>query len=121
MNLLQPDEIRQLTEIGFLAAARGDLASARTIFGALEKLRPHAAFPYIGLAMAQLNRRKHDDALRTLDRALLLVPPGDAADVHAVRALVLHLAKRPSESTRSALAAGAHPLALALVSPTANA
>jgi hypothetical protein len=115
MNPLQPEEIKLLTEVGFLAGARGDLQSARAIFGALEQCRPAACFPYAGLAMALLNRRQYDDAVRTLDRGLRQVTEAaDVAHLHAVRALVLHLAGRASESDRAVRAAGKHPLALAL-------
>jgi hypothetical protein len=113
-NPLQPEEIRLLTEVGFLAGARGDLPSARTIFAALEQCRPDKPFPYVGLAMALLNRRQHDDAVRALDRGLGAVDPTEAAELHAVRALALRLASRASESDRAIHAAGGHPLARAL-------
>ncbi len=111
---LQPEEIRLLAEVGFLAGARGDLESARTIFETLETLRPAAAFPYAGLAMAQLNRRAQDDAVRTLERGLRMVDPADAPDLQALRALALRLAGRGSECDRAIKAAGDHPLAVAL-------
>lgn len=112
-NTLPPDEIKLLTEVGFLAGARGDLKSARKIFGALEMLRPHAPFPYVGLAMALINRRQHDEAVLTLDRALKLVDPAEAPSLHAIRGLALQMAGRSAESERAFQASGSHPLASA--------
>lgn len=117
MNPLQPEEIKLLTEVGFLAGARGDLKSARRIFGALEMCRPHAPFPYVGLAMALINRRQHDEAVLTLDRGLRLVDPSDAASLHAIRGLALQMAGRSSESQQAFNAAGSHPLAQAGAQP----
>lgn len=114
MSPLQPEDLRMLTEVGFLAGTRGDLASARAIFGALELCRPTACFPYIGLASALLGWRKHDEAVRTLDRGLALVDSSEVAEMQAMRALALHLAGRASESARAIKAAGDHPMALAL-------
>lgn len=114
MNPLQPEEIRMLTEVGFLAGARGDLESARTIFHALKLCRPSSPSPYIGLAMALANRREHDEALRTLDRGLAMVDSKEVAELQAVRALVLSLAGRGSECGRAMTAAGDHPLVRAL-------
>jgi hypothetical protein len=120
MSVLQPEAIRLLTEVGFLAGARGDLGCARAIFGALERCRPAAAFPYIGLAMAFLNRREHDAALRTLERGLKMADAGQVAELHAVRAFALHLAGRASEKSRAVEASAGHPLALALAAQPAR-
>ena len=120
MNPLQPEEIHLLTEVGFLAGARGDLRAARTIFGALEFCRPAAGFAYIGMAMALLNRRQHDDAVRTLDRGLTMVDGEEVAELQAVRALALRLAGRGSESERAIKAASDHPLARALAAQPAH-
>lgn len=119
MNPLQPEEIRLLTETGFLAGAQGDLKSATAIFGALQQCRPEAAFAYIGMAMAQLNRRRHDDALRTLDQGLAQAGAAHACDLHAMRTLALRLAGRGADSARAAQAAGSHPLVQALAAPHA--
>lgn len=114
MNPLLPEEIRLLTETGFLAAAQGDLPGAAAIFDALRICRPEAHYTYVGMAMAQLNRRRHDDALRTLEQGLASADASHAGDLHAMRALVLRLAGRASEATRALRAAGDHALAHAL-------
>lgn len=119
MNPLQPEEIRLLTEAGFLAAAQGDLAHTAVIFDALRRCRPGAHYTYVGMALAQLNRRRHDDALRTIEQGLAEADASHAADLQALRALVLHLAGRSTHSTHAAQAAGGHPLAQALLSPDA--
>ena len=114
MSPLQPEEIRLLTEVGFLAGARGNIKAARSIFGALERCRPLAAFPYIGMAMALLNVKCHDEAVRVIDRALAIVSDSEVSDLQAVRALALRLAGRSWESERAIQAAGSHAMALAL-------
>lgn len=117
MNPLQPEEIRLLTEVAFLAAAQGDLDSADSIFDALRRCRPGAHYTYVGMALAQLNRRRHDDALRTLELGLAQADASHASDLQALRALVLHLAGRAAGTRDAARAASGHPLADALLSP----
>lgn len=119
MNPLSSEDIRLLNEIGYLAGAQRDLASAAAIFDALELCRPDAGFSYVGMAMAHLNRRQYDDALSRLDRGLTRAQAPDLPDLHAIRALVLHMAGRASECDRAIQAAGNHLLARALVTPNA--
>jgi hypothetical protein len=115
---LRLDELRLLAEVGTLASARGDVKRARVIFAALEECVPAEAAPYMGLAFAQIVRRRWDDAVHTLDRGLLLVVPSHQATLHAVRAFALRYAGRASECERSLVAAGDHPLALSLLERT---
>jgi len=51
---LAGNEIRLLAELGFMAAASGQVASAIEIFDALIYLRPKKAFPYVGKSIAFL-------------------------------------------------------------------
>ena len=90
-----------LTEVGFLAAARGDIPRAERIFGALERIRPAGAYCYVGPAMACLNAGRADEAVRELDRGLALVSEEDRQQLQAFRALALQLAGRTSESLRA--------------------
>ncbi len=115
MQLLDADEIRLLTEVGFLASARGDVKRAEAIFGGLERVRPQRDFPYVGLATCYLNAGRADDAVRVLERAGREVQAEDQPQVAAFRALALQLARRASESARAAREAGEHPLARALL------
>lgn len=99
--LLAPDEIHALTEVGFLASARGDVARADAIFMALERLRPAGVFVHVGRAMAYLNAGRCDDAAALLERGLAQVPAQDRAELQAFRGLALQLAGRRSESLRA--------------------
>jgi hypothetical protein len=110
-SLLEAEDIRLLTEVGFLAAARGDLRRAEVIFGALQSHRPGAAFAYVGPAMAMLNRGQSDEAVRELDRGIALAGGESRAELLAFRGLALQLAGRASESLRALRAASSHPLA----------
>lgn len=93
------DDIRLLTEIGFLAAGRGDLARAEAIFSALVLLRPDKAFAHVGLAMALMNRGRHGEAAARIERVLL--PAGPERDLlGAIRAMALQLDRRNAEATR---------------------
>lgn len=114
MQLLDADEIRLLTEVGFLASARGDIQRAEAIFGALERVRPQRDFPYVGLATCYLNTGRADDAVGVLERAARQVRAEDQPQIAAFRALALQLARRAGESARAAQEAGAYPLAQAL-------
>lgn len=51
---LKPSDIRLLAAIGFASARAGLAEQSRTIFEGLASARPHSAFPYIGLALANL-------------------------------------------------------------------
>ena len=51
---LASNEIRLLAELGFMAAASGQLAIATEIFDSLIYLRPKKAFPYVGKSIAFL-------------------------------------------------------------------
>lgn len=104
-----------MTEVGFLAAARGDVRRAEVIFGALERLRPAGAFVYVGLAVAYLNAARPEEAVRALDRGLMAVEPADKPEVQGVRSLALQIAGRTSESISAARQAGASNLARAML------
>jgi len=108
---LDSNDIRQLTEIGFLAAARGDLVRAGRIFGALERVRPAQAAVYMGLALAALNAGRPEEALPPLERGLRAVDAADRDLLHALRGLALQLAGRSAEGQRALASAGDHPLA----------
>lgn len=97
--VLDTDEVRLLTEVGFLAAGCGDLARADAIFGALRLLRPDRAFPYIGLATARMNAGRAADAVTVLEAAHIT----DTAGAQIVRTwygLALQQAGRNDESRR---------------------
>ncbi|MET4580098.1 tetratricopeptide repeat protein [Ottowia thiooxydans] len=98
-SLPDSSDIHLLTEIGFLASARGDVARAEPIFRALLLLRPEKAFPHVGLATALMNARRAGDAATHLATASL--PPGEDSDmVQAMHGLALQLDGRISQSQR---------------------
>lgn len=115
--LLESAEIRLLTEIGFLAAAKADVPRAEAIFASLELIRPHGAFVYCGLAFAYLNAALYEACIAVLDKGLQQVEPSDVPTLQSIRALALGWAGRASESSRAIALAGDHPLAENLRSP----
>ncbi|CUI27988.1 hypothetical protein BI147_19090 [Achromobacter xylosoxidans] len=97
--VLDADDARILAEVGFLAAGRGDVAHADSIFLALRALRPGRAYPWLGLAVARLNADSADEAVRLLEQGEVSAP-GERALLTAWRGLALQLAGRKAESTR---------------------
>ncbi|MFC4297781.1 hypothetical protein ACFO0J_06975 [Castellaniella hirudinis] len=97
--MLDADDARFLTEIGMLAAGRGDVRHADTIFDALRGLRPDRAYPLVGLAVARLNAGRAAEAARLLEDADL-AGPEERATVRAWYGLALQLAGRAAESRR---------------------
>ena len=106
MQLLDSEEIQLLAQVGMLASARADVASALAIHEALMLLRPDRDFAYAGLAVCFLNAGRSDEAVRLLEQAVLNVRPGDLPDIKALLALALQQAGRLSESRRVAREAG---------------
>ncbi|WP_313625259.1 tetratricopeptide repeat protein [Achromobacter sp.] len=97
--VLAADDAKLLTEVGFLAAGAGDVARAETIFKALRRLRPAAAYPLIGLAVAWMNTARAPDAVALLESAVM-ADPAERALLDAWRGFALQLAGRNGESRR---------------------
>ena len=98
MPLPEAADVQLLTQVGFLAAGRGDVPRALRIFEALALLRPERAFAYVGLAATLLNAARAMDAVQRLQTVRL--PDGAEADmVEAFKGLALQLAGRSGEST----------------------
>ncbi len=97
--VLEADDVRLLTEVGFLAAASGDLARTRAIFTALQLARPGRAFPRIGLAVGLMNAGRASEAAHLLGESV-----GENAEeqtlLDAWRGLALQLAGHGAESRR---------------------
>lgn len=98
-GLLSPDDARLLTEVGFLAAASGDVLRAERIFGGLTRLRPGRAYPQVGLAVAWMNAGRASDAAVLLEKAQS-TDPDERATLDAWRGFALQLAGRSGESRR---------------------
>lgn len=95
--LTESDDIQLLTQAGFLAAGRGNVAAALRIFQALALLRPDQAFGYVGLGSALMNAGRAGEAVQRLQSVQL--PPGAEADMlDSFKAVALQLAGRHSES-----------------------
>lgn len=65
-GLLTSADIRLLSDIGFVAACSSQRGHALQIFHALTLFRPLKAFPYLGLAVANLNAKRPTDAVQAL-------------------------------------------------------
>lgn len=98
-GLLSADDARLLTEVGFLAAASGDVLRAERIFGGLARLRPGRAYPSVGLAVAWMNAGRPADAVLLLEKTQA-TDPEERATLDAWRGFALQLAGRSSESRR---------------------
>lgn len=96
---LEAGEVRLLTEIGFLAAGRGDIARASAIFSALALVRPGRAFAHVGLAMAYLNTNQATEAVRVLAQAKT-DKPEEQQTLDVWRGVALQLAGHRDESIR---------------------
>lgn len=97
--MLEAKDARMLAEVGMLAAGRGDLKRAETIFGGLRLLRPDRAYPLVGLAVARMNAGHAGDAAQLLE-PIRLAEPEEQALVQAWRGFALQLAGRSAESQR---------------------
>ena len=89
--MLDARDARLLTEIGMLAAEAGDVARADAIFGALRRVRPARAYPYIGLVLARMAAGRAGEAVRLLEDAEV-GDPLERGVLHAWRGLALQLA-----------------------------
>lgn len=96
-TVLRDDDVRLLTEVGYLAAGRGR-SEALTIMDGIKMLRPARNAAYIGIALTHMNAGHPDEAARILlEEALPAVTPQEADLVRAFRALALYLDGRPRE------------------------
>jgi len=66
--VLAADDAKLLTEIGFLAAYRGDVDRTDVIFDALARIRPGRAYPWVGKAVARFHVGRADEAASFLER-----------------------------------------------------
>ncbi|OED44442.1 hypothetical protein ACH42_07475 [Endozoicomonas sp. (ex Bugula neritina AB1)] len=88
--------LKTLSDIGFMASATGLPKNAFAIFNAIETTRPDSTVASIGFAMEFMNRKRHQEALDVLHKALKANP--DDPDVLAFIGMSLMLAGRNKES-----------------------
>lgn len=109
------DDLKLLVEVGMLAATRGEISAAKTIFAAIEHVRPESAASYAGPAVAYLFRGRAADAMEHLRRGLRAVAPEGRQPRQVLLGLALKVDARNAESQQALRAAGDHPVATALL------
>ena len=90
-SLLDGSEINLLNRLGFLAAERGDVEQAESIFAAVIALRPNRAGGYVGLAFAAMRANQGRRAVAVFEKLRPVAPPmsslwrraGNAAEMAA--------------------------------------
>jgi hypothetical protein len=82
-GILSSSDVRLLSDIGFVAACSSQRERAVQIFQALTLFRPLKAFPYLGLAVANLNAKKPAEAILALalGKRVLAAAPIQSDDV----------------------------------------
>lgn len=82
-GMLTSSDVRLLSDIGFVAACSSQRERAVQIFQALTLFRPLKAFPYLGLAVANLNAKKPAEAILalTLGKRVLAAAPVQSDDL----------------------------------------
>ncbi len=98
---LSTEAAHLLTEVGFLAAAQGDVARAEVIFNALIGFRPLRAYPRIGLGVAWMNAGQPAFAATLMEAASLSDMERQERNLlDAWRGVALQQAGRTAESVR---------------------
>lgn len=77
------EELQLLAQVGFMGAARGDVAAAAKIFSAIELERPGALVTFIGPAIAHLHAGQAAEAISCLERAEKVVAPEERPELYA--------------------------------------
>ena len=96
---LSSDEIRFLSEIGFMAASLGLGQLATRIFRGIQTFRPDQPFVFIGLALAHMLVGSWTEAIYILrDEGLRTIP--DSHELQLYLSLVLFASQQPSQGER---------------------
>jgi hypothetical protein len=115
---LDHERVRDLGQIGLIAAREGETDIAESIFAAIALTHPDRALPYAGQTLARLHAGCVDRALESVDLGLRMVRCNEQADLHALRAVVLTVSLRPGEAQLALRQARGHVLAEAMLSQT---
>ena len=113
--VIERNDLKLLAEVGMLAALRGDVAAAQTIFAAVRQERPQSAAGYVGPALALLFRGRASEAIGELQRGLLVVEASQQQDIQALLGFALQAEGRGAESQQALQAVCDHPVAAALL------
>ncbi len=114
VRLCSTDRLRELAQIGVMAARRCDVSTAEVIFGALALTHVDRAVPYLGLGLAHFSIGALPDALAALDRGLRFAKEEEHPPLHTLRGVVLLAAGRRAEGEAALRRAGDFPLAQAV-------
>jgi len=88
--------VRRLMEVGVAASSMGLNQPAMAIFLGIEAVRPGSDGPLIGLALAHMNNRSPEEAVKILRAHILDKDPGNL-DAKMILGLALKLAGRNAE------------------------
>ncbi|WP_341367281.1 hypothetical protein [Yoonia sp. BS5-3] len=83
-ELLEQEDLKLLTDIGFIAVSRGLKDHAVAIFDGVKAMRPEGEAGYLGLGMVEILNGDPAAAVKTLQTA----PPSDAVNTFLGIALV---------------------------------
>lgn len=96
---LLADEAKMLSEIGFIAAYHGDVASADAVFDGLAGMRPGRAYPWIGKALGCFAIGRSDDAVLFLEHQKGFMTDPDELDLMQVwHGMALQLSGHQSQA-----------------------
>lgn len=96
---LTSEEIRLISEIGFMAASLGLAQPSSRIFLGLKTIRPDRSFIFIGLALAHMLVGNWPEAIYILrDEGLRVIP--DSYEIKLYLSLVLFASQQPGQGER---------------------
>ncbi len=88
--------VRRLMEVGVAASCLGLYQPAMAIFQGIDAVRPGSDGPLIGIALAYMNNRSPEEAVKLLRSQILDKNPGNL-DAKMILGLALKLAGRNAE------------------------
>jgi hypothetical protein len=98
-DILEPEELRLLASIGFMAAHTGNGRNCTDIFDGLRILRPASSLPAIGIALSRMGNGAYTDAVRVLQEERLRAP-SESDELDVFLGMALSLAQRRAEAHR---------------------
>jgi Flp pilus assembly protein TadD len=82
--LLDPDDAKILSEIGFIAAYQGDIVRADAVFDGLAMARPNRAYPWVGKALVRIHLGRAEEAARLFEQQKKFINDQDELEVMQV-------------------------------------
>ncbi len=96
VDVLDPEEIRQLVAIGFHGVLTGKPEASLRLFEGMGTLRPNEGFPRIGSALALMAVGRANEAARVLEEALAKRPDDD--EIRVFLGMTLRIANRAHQA-----------------------